>query len=248
MPRTGRKESSTGFYHVIIRGINQEHIFATNRDKEKMIRYMKEKKEDYVEIYAFCVMSNHLHLLLFGKLKKISAFMRMIETSYALYYNTKKQRNGYVFQNRFKSFPIEDRDYLWHCWHYIHLNPVKAKMVQAAEHYQYSSAREYALGRKGLVDLEALQSYDKEKFYYPVEKLEKNIKNACIYIQDLEEEQEEQKRKIAERWVKEYLHNHPKLEMWEIKELAKERKKMIEEILDLKIMSKKEFCKIIKQF
>ena len=108
MPRNGRRKSSSDFYHIIIRGINREHIFETNRHKEKLIKFLKEKEVETVEIYAYCIMSNHLHLLLHGPLKDISEYMKAVQTAYALYYNRKMERSGYVFQNRFKSFPIEE--------------------------------------------------------------------------------------------------------------------------------------------
>lgn len=248
MPRRSRKRSLSGFYHVIIRGINQEDIFETNRDKEKIIKYMKDKKEDYVEIFAFCIMKNHLHLLLRGDLKQISLFMKMIETSYALYYNRKRKRSGYVFQNRFKSFPIEDKEYLWHCWHYIHLNPVKAKIVQTPEQYYYSSAREYRLGREGLVNLTAFEEYQKDKIYYPVSKLTHNLEQSMVYIDDLDDEKEKQKQQIMKRWVKSYLKNHPESNIWELKNLPVEKEKLIEEVWDMNIMSRKEFVRRLEQF
>lgn len=151
MPRNGRKESISNFYHVIIRGINKENIFQTNRHKEKMLQFLQESGREGVEIYAYCIMSNHVHLLLHGFLKDISGYMHSVETSYALYYNRKMERCGYVFQSRFKSFPIESEAYLWQCFYYIHMNPVKAKITGQMQRYHYSSAQEYLYGRKRLI-------------------------------------------------------------------------------------------------
>src|SRR5699024_12833004 len=104
LPRNGRRKSSSDFYHVIIRGINRERIFETNRHKEKLTKYLKEKEVETVEIYAYCIMSNHLHLLLHGPLKEISEYMKTVQTAYALYYKRKMKRNGHVYQDRYNRY------------------------------------------------------------------------------------------------------------------------------------------------
>ena len=246
MPRRKRQKSVTDFYHIIVRGIAREDLFETDRNKQIMMKYMKEKLFEGIEIYAFCIMRNHLHLLIHAELKDISKYMHAVETSYALYYNRKKERVGYVFQNRFKSFPIEDEAYLWACLHYIHLNPVKAKMVTETQKYLYSSAREYILGRKGLVHPEAVKYYKKEKFLYPVEKVERNLKTT--FIGDLDDEEEEQKEKLFLKWIESYLEENPFLKLWDIKHLAVERRKFAETVLDLNVMSERELFKRLEEF
>lgn len=245
MPRTKRRKSIADFYHIIIRGINREEIFKTERDKEKIIKYLKRKLKEEMEIYAFCIMDNHVHLILHGQLNTISKYMQAAETAYALYYNRKNERTGYVFQNRFKSFPIEEERYLWNCLHYIHLNPVKAGIVLETWQYRYSSAREYLLGRKGLVDQNALQLYNREKIYYPIEKLEAKLEYTLI--EDLEEEENVQKEKIVKKWIEQYQKMHQGISIWDIQNLPESRKKFVEIMLDKKIMSERELLMRIKQ-
>lgn len=142
MPRTARELSSTGLYHVIMRGINQEHIFKETSFKHKIIQIIKEKLEDTsVEIYGYCIMDNHIHIILKSNVNDFSYFMAKVNISYAIYYNYVNKRSGYVFQNRFKSYPIENEKYFWTCLRYIHNNPIKAKMVKYPDLYKWSSYR-----------------------------------------------------------------------------------------------------------
>ena len=108
MPRKRRRESSTMFYHVIVKGINNEDIYRQQREKiyfkKKILKYLK--KYD-VELYAYCIMSNHAHLIIKAQLPVLSAFMAVVLAEYAVYYNYKHHRNGHVFQNRFVSECIE---------------------------------------------------------------------------------------------------------------------------------------------
>ena len=148
LPVTKRKRSSTDFYHVIIKGINNERIFNQSREKVYFKSIIRKKLSKYqIEIYSYCIMSNHAHLIIRAELKELSIFMASVLAEYASYYNFKHNRNGHVFQNRFKSECIEDDYYFWTCVRYIHLNPVKAKMIKKAEEYKYSSLVEYVSGK-----------------------------------------------------------------------------------------------------
>ncbi len=144
MPRVAREKSSTNFYHVIMRGINQEAIFYKSVYKRKMIHTILKKQEDYpIEVYGYCIMNNHIHLLVRCEISVLSTFIACINTTYALYYNQVNRRIGYVFQDRFKSYPIESESYYWTCLRYIHNNPVKAKICQKPEGYKWSSFNGY---------------------------------------------------------------------------------------------------------
>lgn len=246
MARARRRKSIFDFYHVIIRGINREKIFETNRNKKKMMSFLKEKRTDDIEIYAYCLMSNHLHLLLYGQLKDISRYMKAIETSYALYYNRRMDRNGHVFQNRFKSFPIESEDYLWQCFYYIHLNPVKAKITGNMERYQYSSAQEYIYGKKGLISEDVKKFFRNSQMLYSKERVLAQLEET--YIEDLSDEAEEQKKRILKKWIKIYLDEHQDLDLWDLKSLPKKRKDFVDTMLDPRVMSKKELNRRIEQF
>lgn len=144
MPRQRRKESSTGMYHVIAKGINKELIFNQTREKYYLLKILKEFLSIHnVEIYAYCIMSNHLHLIIRSELQELSLYMAKCLAKYAEYYNYKHDRNGHVFQNRFKSECIESAKYFWNCLRYIHLNPLKANCVKTLMNYKFSSLREY---------------------------------------------------------------------------------------------------------
>lgn len=167
---TRRRESITGIYHVIVKGINKERIFNQKREKvyfKQIISKCLEKFE--VEIYSYCIMSNHAHFIIRAEIQQLSRFMAAILTEYALYYNFKHRRNGHVFQNRFSSECIENERYFWTCLRYIHLNPVKANMVKNAMKYRYSSMKEYMEGETELLHEKAFLLYrkhfgDKEAF------------------------------------------------------------------------------------
>ena len=246
LPRNGRRKSSSDFYHVIIRGINRERIFETNRHKEKLTKYLKEKEVETVEIYAYCIMSNHLHLLLHGPLKEISEYMKAVQTAYALYYNRKMERNGHVFQNRFKSFPIESEEYLWQCFYYIHLNPVKAKITGKMNRYQYSSAQEYIYEKKGLIRENARQFIKSGQMTYSAERVFPQLEE--VYIEDLPEDTKEQKERIFRKWIEIYLEEHPDLQFWDLQKLPENRKDFAETMLDPRVMSRKELLRRLDKF
>ena len=87
MPRKARRESATGIYHIIIRGINREEIFKQKKDIKKIYGIMKLYLVDEMEIYAYCIMPNHLHMLVKADLEVLSDYMKKVGSVYALYYN-----------------------------------------------------------------------------------------------------------------------------------------------------------------
>lgn len=131
--------------HIMSKGLNGEEIFKQNKDKEKYLELINMNYNNYkIAIIAYCIMNNHIHMILYSQqMKNISYFMHKINTIYAIYYNKKYSRKGFVFQNRFKSKVIDSENYLNSCINYIHLNPVKAGIVKNKEDYKYSSYRQY---------------------------------------------------------------------------------------------------------
>lgn len=139
MPRIPRQKSCSGFTHVIVRGIGKQILFEDKSDYLSFISILKNNAENSsVTICAFCLMDNHVHLLLFDKQNEIPLFMKKIGISYAIHYNQKYQRSGHVFQDRYKSELIESDRYLLTVFRYILKNPVKAGICSAAD-YQWSS-------------------------------------------------------------------------------------------------------------
>ena len=140
MARPLRVDYPGAYYHVINRGNNQENIFKNERDKEKFIEYLERACQRYsIIIHTFCLMRNHFHLLVETPEANLSAAMQWINVSYATYFNRKRQRNGHLFQGRFKAILIDADAYLKHLSRYIHLNPVRVKMVDTPAEYPWSS-------------------------------------------------------------------------------------------------------------
>ncbi|MEG6615169.1 transposase [Peptococcaceae bacterium 1198_IL3148] len=146
MPRVARKKSKTNIYHVMIRGINQQNIFVDDEDNEKFIDTLaRYQKEINYEIYAYCLMGNHIHLLIKEGNEALSNTMRRIGASYVYWYNWQYNRKGHLFQDRYKSEPVEDDSYFLTVLRYIHQNPLKAGLVNNIEAYKWSSYKEYII-------------------------------------------------------------------------------------------------------
>jgi REP element-mobilizing transposase RayT len=144
MPRQPRQKSETGIYHVIVRGIGQQEIFYDEKDMQRYLEtVIKVSSENSVSILGYCLMSNHVHLLINEGGTNISSIMKRIGVSYAYWYNRKYERSGHVFQDRYKSEPVENDAYLLTVIHYIHHNPVKASLVNKPHEYKWSSCAAY---------------------------------------------------------------------------------------------------------
>lgn len=149
MPRGARIFSNSGYYHIILKGIGKQLLFEDDEDYERFLDTLgRYAREDNFEIIAYCLMENHVHLLLHAD-SDLSRIMKRIAGSYAYYYNTKYERSGHLFQDRFKSEPIDDEKYLLAVVRYIHNNPQKAGIC-AREKYSWSSWHEY-IGKADLI-------------------------------------------------------------------------------------------------
>jgi REP element-mobilizing transposase RayT len=144
MPRVARKKSATKIYHIMIRGINHQNIFVDDEDNEKFIDTLARYRKDIeYEIYAYCLMGNHIHLLLKEGNEELANMMKRIGASYVYWYNWQYNRKGHLFQDRFKSEPVENDTYFLTVLRYIHQNPVKAGLADNIEAYKWSSYKEY---------------------------------------------------------------------------------------------------------
>jgi len=151
MPRRAREKSSTGVYHVMVRGINRQDVFNDEEDKQKFLSNLKKYKEICrYDLYGYCLMSNHIHLLIKEGIEPIDRVMKRIGASYVYWYNMKYGRFGHLFQGRFKSENVEDDVYLKVVLRYIHQNPLKAGIVQDLADYTWSSYNEY-IKQEGIV-------------------------------------------------------------------------------------------------
>ena len=144
MPRESRQKSPSGIYHVMMRGINREPIFHDEEDRRHFLSLLVHTRlPDAFDLYAYCLMVNHVHLLICELSDDISRTMKRINSRYVSWYNTKYDRIGPLFQGRFKSLNVEDDRYLLSVLRYIHLNPVKANLVESPEDFAWSSCRNY---------------------------------------------------------------------------------------------------------
>ena len=147
----------------MVQGINKENIFYQEIYIKKYLKFLKENQEkNNIKTIAYCIMKNHAHLLIKAtKIQELSNFMHKINGNYARYYNYMENRVGYVFRDRFKSQPIMSEKQLYNCIRYIHLNPVKAKIVENPEQYKYSSYRIYKrrLDEKNNLDMQETLEY-----------------------------------------------------------------------------------------
>ena len=140
MARPLRIEYPNAYYHVINRGNAGENIFLNERDKEKFLEYLSIAAERFsLIIHTYCLMSNHYHLVVETPKANLSRAIQWLNVSYATYFNRKRDRKGHLFQGRFKSIVIDADEYLAQLSHYIHLNPVRVKMVVNPADYPWSS-------------------------------------------------------------------------------------------------------------
>lgn len=144
MPRVHRMRSNTGFYHVMLRGNERKNIFINDGDKLRFIETVYEKKQEgKFYLHSFCLMNNHVHLMLSEGQEDISQVMKRITVSYVRYFNNKYKRVGHLFQDRFKSQVVEKESYVLSLVRYIHQNPVKAGIVRNPADYRWSSYHSY---------------------------------------------------------------------------------------------------------
>jgi REP element-mobilizing transposase RayT len=147
MPRTARKKSSTGVHHVMLRGINGQSMFEDDEDNELFLQILRDcKTVSLYELYAYCLMGNHVHLLIKEGQEDLGHIFKRVGSRYVGRYNWKYSRSGHLFQDRFKSEPISDDAHFLTAMRYIHQNPIKAGLSRSLDEYRWSSYCEYING------------------------------------------------------------------------------------------------------
>lgn len=143
MPRRPRALSESGYYHVIQRGAGKQLIFEDDSDRTSLLETVHDRLGDReASLLAYCLMDNHVHLLVDDPEDGLSSAFQSSWTAYARRYNTKSGRVGPVFQGRFTSIPVESDEQLLLTTRYIHENPMRAGIC-ATEAYPWSSYRAY---------------------------------------------------------------------------------------------------------
>jgi REP element-mobilizing transposase RayT len=131
MPRQARLDAPGTLHHVIMRGIERREIVSDNTDRQNFVARMGTiAQETGTSIYAWVLMTNHAHILLRSGSFGLSQYMRRLLSGYAISYNRRHRRYGHLFQNRYKSILCEEDPYFKELVRYIHLNPLRAKLVE----------------------------------------------------------------------------------------------------------------------
>ncbi len=207
MARTPRIRSESGIYHIIMRGINRQNIFEDEEDSKRFINTLGKYKEPCgYELYAYCLMGNHLHLLLKEGQEPLGQVMRRICGSYVYWYNQKYDRVGNLFQGRYKSEPVEDDRYFLVALRYIFQNPTKAGIVASVEDYEWCNYKEYLIKNR-MTDVDFVFGLFHAKRELATksfkEYINKENEDICMDIMD--------KTQIADKKAKEIIKRHCKI-------------------------------------
>ena len=135
-------------YHVIVRGNQRRKTFLKEEDYEAYLSRLGHYRQKFGHtVHAYCLMPNHVHLLIESSREPLNKFMQGLQQSYSQYFNLRYGKSGHVFEGRYKAIICDKDEYLLELIRYIHLNPVRAGMVTEAERYVYSGHRAYAAGK-----------------------------------------------------------------------------------------------------
>ncbi len=144
MARRPRLFASGLLYHVIVRGNQRQKTFRSGEDYQAYLERMESYRNKHrVRIFAYCLMPNHVHLLLETGSAPLSKFMQGLQQSYTQYFNRRYRKVGHLFQGRYKAIICDKDKYLLALVRYIHLNPVRVGLVQRPERYSYSGHASY---------------------------------------------------------------------------------------------------------
>jgi len=143
MPRQARVSVANTIYHVINRANGRVQIFNTDKDYQHFESLMQEAKElTGMRILAYCIMPNHFHFVLYPRTDlDLAAFMGWLTTTHVRQYRTRTETvgHGHLYQDRYKSFPVETNEYAMTLIRYVEQNPLRAKLVHRAEGWHWSS-------------------------------------------------------------------------------------------------------------
>jgi len=141
MPRIARITISNGYYHIITRGNQKQPVFMDDSDYEKYVSLLSKYKKRYkFKLYCFCLMPNHVHLIMeVTNPLNLKRIMHGLNLSYTIYFNSKYKKIGHLWQDRFKSKIIQGTDYLLECIKYIENNPVRTSLTSKLSQYKWSS-------------------------------------------------------------------------------------------------------------
>src|SRR4029450_6309199 len=152
MARRPRVFAAGLLYHVIVRGNQRQKTFLTEADYQAYLERLACYRKKYAYgVYAYCLMPNHVHLLLESSHQPLGKFMQGVQQSYSQYFNRRHRKVGHVFQGRYKAIICAKDEYLLALIRYIHLNPVRAGLVTKPELYRYSGHQDYLSAKPSAV-------------------------------------------------------------------------------------------------
>ena len=188
MARRKRLVVEYGTYHITCRGNNRNDIFVDDTDRNQYLSYLKKYAVRYqMQIYGYCLMSNHVHLIVKDSGFNLSRFMHGLNCSYVQYYHRKNGGSGAFFEGRFRSSLITDNNYFMRALNYVHRNPKKAGIVKKPSDYEWSSQIAYDQGMdaKNIVDITYLYTMLGGHLYDL-----SDIAETCAKINNLEEDED----------------------------------------------------------
>ena len=249
MPRQARGKSCNDVYHCMLRGINKQDIFFEDKDYLRFQEIIERTKKKFsYQLYSYVLMPNHIHLEIKDENHKLSQILHSMTTSYANYFNKKYQRNGHLFDNRFKSKSVESSYYILNLVRYIHQNPVKAG-ISKMENYKWSSYLEYFknIPKDNLTDTkEVLEMFSHDEEESRREFFEFNSKT--IKFEDsIELLEYEMRNKLTDEEVTYFIKE--KLGITNIQEIQKYNNKyrnsIIKKLKDIKGISQPQMARIL---
>ncbi len=241
MARKLRSASDSGVYHVILRGVNKQDIFENEKDFLKFLSLMErvafpvdetgQRIPPLLIIYAYCLMPNHVHLLVREQKCGVSAAIKWLSGTYAGYFNIKYEHVGHVFQGRFRSEVVNDWEYFLTLMQYIHQNPIAGGLVKKVGDYRWSSWREYDPNMVCDVPICATKSvYTKISF----DALEELVNTSLPKTQRIMDFDSDTGRRLTDERVREYIKAEFGItEVSKIQHLTKaERNEVIKRLLE----------------
>ncbi len=158
MPHLPRIHAPGLYYHVYARGNNKEPIFFEVRDYQRFLNNLEKHRVPLgYKIFAYCLLPNHFHLLVQVQSTPLTNIMQILMTAYTMYANKKYERVGHIFQGRYQAIIVDKDTYLLQVYRYIHLNPVKAGIVDDPAGYEWSSFHRYLRDSAGAPLLSATE-------------------------------------------------------------------------------------------
>ena len=185
MARPLRLEYEDAIYHVTSRGNERQKIFFSTRDYAKFKEYLCESIQKFrYLLHGYVLMTNHYHLIIETPEANLSAIMHYLNGAYTTYINVKRRRCGHLFQGRFKSIIVDKDIYLLELSRYVHLNPVRANMVEKPEQYPHSSYASYVgtstdsfVTTSSVLDMVSTKVHERRKRYR--EYVERVVAGGC---------------------------------------------------------------------